>query len=452
MRRRVLHITLCVTALLMFAACNVTRQLPKGSYLLQKVKIEDDKSTARRERITADEVEKYIRQTPNEHFLGTNFYVWVYNMANPDKDNWWNNLKRRIGEEPVLFDQYETEKSADNLKVYLDSRGYFASEVGYKVDTTSAKRRAKVSYSLRQNSPYIISTISYIFRDRFLEPILLPDTVNRLIHSGDIFNIATLEAERERIATMLKDRGYYGFNVNNIEYIADTLQQKERVALTMIIKQKLTGYNSKGVAQYDNNAVYRLRNVSINPNYNATTKKRVAGVPSDTVVYRGLQVLFSGKRPNVRPKVLRPIVSLYPNAIYNNALVQRTYNNLMQASYFKSGRIIFKEVPDSVIDTHHLTYVGGDSITPNYTRERYLDCEILCTPALKQGIKAELEASATSSFYGVKANLGYQNRNIFRGADMLELGGTIGYEYMTARDTRRRSALEFGLSAGLSFP
>ena len=121
MWRRMGHITLCVTAALLFAACNVTRQLPKGSYLLQKVKIEDDKSTPRRERITAEEVSKYIRQTPNEHFLGTNFYVWVYNLANPEKDNWWNNLKRRIGEEPVLYDQYETEKSVDNLKVYLDS-------------------------------------------------------------------------------------------------------------------------------------------------------------------------------------------------------------------------------------------------------------------------------------------------------------------------------------------
>ena len=452
MWRRMGHITLCVTAALLFAACNVTRQLPKGSYLLQKVKIEDDKSTPRRERITAEEVSKYIRQTPNEHFLGTNFYVWVYNLANPEKDNWWNNLKRRIGEEPVLYDQYETEKSVDNLKVYLDSRGYFASEVDYAVDTSSIKRRAKVTYSLRQNNPYIIDNISYIFRDRFLEPILLPDTVNRLIHRGDIFNIATLDAERERITTLLKERGYYGFNVNNIEYIADTLQQKERVALTMIIKQKLTGYNSKGVAQYDNNAVYRLRNVSINPNYNATSKRRSSTVITDTIVYRGLNVLFGGKRPTVRPKVLRPIVSLYPNAVYNNALVQRTYNNLMQTNYFKSGRIIFKEVPDSVIDTHHLTYVGGDSLSLNYTRERYLDCEILCTPALKQGIKAELEASATSSFYGVKANLGYQNRNIFRGADMLEVGGTVGYEYMTAPDARRRSAIEFGLSVGLSFP
>jgi hypothetical protein len=210
-------------AVAVVSSCNVTRHLEDGTYLLQRVKIQTDSHAPKKERITSEDVYKYIRQTPNKHFLGTNFYVEVYNLANPEKDNWWNNLKRRIGEEPVLFDDHQTEKSAENLKIYLDSRGYFASQVDYSVDTTYRRKRAKVVYSLRQNKPYIIDRISYEFRDRFLEPILLPDTVNRLIHRGDIFNIATLDAERERIASQLKNRGYYGFSVNNISYIADTL-------------------------------------------------------------------------------------------------------------------------------------------------------------------------------------------------------------------------------------
>ena len=96
---------------------------------------------------------------------------------------------------------------------------------------------------------------------------------------------------------------------------------------------------------------------------------------------------------------------------------------------------------------------GKDKNAPiNYTRERYLDCNIYCTPALQQGIKAELEASTTSSFYGLKAVVGYQNRNIFRGAEMLEVTGTAGYEYMKAPNSKKRHAMEFGVAAGLSFP
>ena len=28
-------------------------------------------------------MEKYVRQTPNKRFLGTNFYVWLYEQAAP---------------------------------------------------------------------------------------------------------------------------------------------------------------------------------------------------------------------------------------------------------------------------------------------------------------------------------------------------------------------------------
>ena len=455
LKRGAILVCVLVAVTALFSSCNVTRRLPKDSYLLQKVKIESDHSVKKKERISAEDVSKYIRQTPNKHFLGTDFYVWVYNLANPDKDNWWNNFKRKIGEEPVLFDIDDTEKSADNLKIYLESHGYFASEVRYKVDTTYRKQRAKVTYSLKQNRPYIIDKISYDYRDRFLEPILRPDTANCLIKVGELFDITKLDAERERIAGFLKDRGYYGFSVNNIEYLADTVTHKNKVGITMIIKQKLEGYNSRGDAIYDNNAVYRLRNINIVPNYDAALAKEQQNyfVQLDTTTYRGLNILFNGKRPNVRPQVLRPALPLYPNAVYDYSHVARAYNNLMQMSYFKSARIMFNEVADSASTNRYITYMGAsDSTRLNYTRERYLDCNILCTPALKQSIKAELEASTTSSFYGAKATFGYQNRSIFRGAEMLELNGTIGYEYMKAPDAKKRNAMEFGLLAGLSFP
>ena len=395
---------LTVTSAILISSCNVTRNLPEDSYLLQRVIVQPDKSVSHDTQITTEDVYKYIRQTPNKHFLGTNFYVEVYNLANPEKDNWWNDLKRRIGEEPVLFDMNQTEKSAENLKIYLDSRGYFASKVTYSVDTTYRRKRAKVIYSLKQGKPYIIDNIKYEFRDRFLEPILLPDSVNRLIHSGDIFNIATLDAERERIAAMLKNRGYYDFSVSNISYIADTLNQPYRVAITMIVKQKLAGYTPRGEAIYDNNAVYRLRNVDIIPGYNAVKDKGEESYmfSFDTTSYHGLNILFDGKRPYIRPKVLRPAIPLYSGAIYNHSHVQRTYNNLLQMG-FKSARVSFSELNDSLYKhQNYLTYVGGsDSLLLNYTRERYLDCKILCTPSLKQSLKAELEGSNTHRVHSV---------------------------------------------------
>ena len=378
-------------------------------------------------------------------------------MADPERDTWWNNLKRKMGEEPVLFNMRDTERSASNLKLYLDSRGYYSSKVDYKVDTTYRRKRAKVAYSLKQGKPYHISSISYDFKDQVLEPIILPDTVNTLLHKGDIFDISVLEAERERIALYLKDRGYYNFSVNNVEYLADTLSGDNKVGVKVIIKQNLTGYNARGEAIYDNNVVYRLRNIDIIPRYNAATAKSETNYFErfDSIEFRGLNILFSGKQPPVRPKVLRGSIPLYPNYLYNYSQVSRTYANLMAMGYFKSARINFEEVSND-LKQNLITLVGVDgkdkNAPINYTRERYLDCNIYCTPALQQSIKAELEASTTSSFYGLKAVVGYQNRNIFRGAEMLEVTGTAGYEYMKAPNSKKRHAMEFGVAAGLSFP
>ena len=178
---------ICLIALAtIVAGCSVTRHIPQGEYLLHKNKVEADEEVPRDERISADEIDRYIRQKPNKRFLGTNFYLWTYFSANPEKENWWNNLKRRIGEAPVYLDTLQTDRSVSNIKIFMDSRGYFNSEASYSIDTTS-RRRAIVTYRTKQGQPYRIGNIRYRFRDRFLEPIILGDTTESLLHRGNVF-------------------------------------------------------------------------------------------------------------------------------------------------------------------------------------------------------------------------------------------------------------------------
>ena len=149
-----LRLMMVVALGIMCSACSVTRKLSEGEYFLQRVTIDDDKLTPKDERITSYTMEQYVRQTPNKRFLGTNFYVWAHNLANPKKNNWWNNLKRKVGEEPVLLDVSLTHKSAQNLKTYMDSRGYYRSQVEYEIDTTRRPKRAYVTYRTHQGEPY----------------------------------------------------------------------------------------------------------------------------------------------------------------------------------------------------------------------------------------------------------------------------------------------------------
>lgn len=180
---------------------------PRRTVFLQKIRIEDDKATPRQERIPASELEKYVRQTPNKRFLGTNFYVWLYEQADPAKTNGWNDWKRRIGQAPVLLDMNLTERSVQNLKVYMDSKGFFSSRASCEVDTVSRRKRAILTFRTVQGEPYRIDSISYEFQDKFLEQIILPDTARTLLRTGNVFDVSVLDAERERITAYLRDRG-----------------------------------------------------------------------------------------------------------------------------------------------------------------------------------------------------------------------------------------------------
>lgn len=437
------------------SACSVTRHIPEGQYLVQKVKIVDDKQTPKKERITPSDLEQYIRQTPNKRFLWTNFYVWLYEQANPAKDNRWNNWKRKIGQPPVLLDMELTEKSARNLKVYMDARGFFSSRATFSVDTTSRRKRARITYRTWQGEPYRIDTISYDFRDKFLEQIILADTANSLIRRGEIYDVPRLDQERQRITNYLKERGYYNFSVNNIEYIRDTLLGNHRVGITVVVKQFLTGYNERGEPIMENNTVYRINEINVFPDYDPVIMRTDTTALSrlDTVYFQGLNVIYE-RKPNLRPVVLRQAVPFYPNYVYNSNQVTRAYNDLMSLGYFKRTRVSFVEQPQAVDLTNYVSYIGekADSTQTRVTREGYLQCNIYGSPALKQSFKVELEGSTTTSFYGLKATVGYQNRNIFRGAEALDVSFAVGYEFMKAPKAVKRRATEFGVTAGLLFP
>ena len=205
----------------------------------------------------------------------------------------------------------------------------------------------------------------------------------------------------------------------------------------------------------DNNMVYRIDKINIFPGYDPTVARTDTTLVSrlDTLYYRGLNIIYE-KRPNLRPSVLRQAVPLYPNYVYNSAQVNRAYTDLMALGYFKSAKIAFEEQPRPVDDTTYVSFIGAtaDSTRTIYTREGYLTCNILCTPTLKQSVKIDLEGSTTSSFYGLKATLGYQNRNIFRGAESFDISFTAGYEFMKAPDAKKKRATEFGVTTGLTFP
>lgn len=431
---------LIVVGVAFFAlSCGVTSSLSDGEYLLTKVDVKVDKSVPRKERIIVEK-DRYIRQLPNKRILGFYFHVWVYQNANHTKNERINKFMRKIGEPPVLIDTALTERSVQNLQTYLHTRGYFSSDVECDIDTSTFRRhRAKIKYTITQGPATRIDSISYNFRDSSLRDIILADTVSSLIVRGDIFDESVLEEERNRIATLLNNNGYYDFTANSISYEVDTLGRGLNASVCMVVSPQLVGYNAQSEPIWENHNIYRIRNIDVYPTYDPmyrSTSGFAKDAKIDTTIFNGLNIIRDLNAPSqLRSIVLRRNIMLYPNQIYNAQRVWSTQKELVSLGFFRSSKIAFSPVTDS-------TTLGN----------RYIDCNIYAAPALKQSMKVEVEASSTSTFHGLSFTLGYSNRNMFRAAESFDVSTRFGFEWMRARDVAKRSAQEIGVTAGLSFP
>ncbi|MCD8072796.1 MAG: hypothetical protein LUE10_06455 [Alistipes sp.] len=444
---------LTILAVVLLSGCSATRRVPPGEYMLVKNVVKEDRDVPRKDRIRAGEVEKYIRPETNRKFLGTNLYVHLHNLAGADttKKNWINRTLRNWGEPPVLLDSTAVERSADLIHEYAQYVGYYNSRVSFDVETR--RKRAKAIYQIRQGDPYRIGDISYRFQDDLLRQVVMEDSAATLLRPGKILDGNVLVAEKERVTTYLRDNGFYDFNQSYIKYLADPTPEPDVFDLEVEFQQKVVDYTSLGEAVYDNTSVYRISEVFINPQYDPMKAASDKGYYErmDTMDYRGLKVIYPrGGRPKIRASILRQVVNLYPNHIYDETEVRQAQINLMRLGNYRNAYIIFEPVETQ--QEMIVTFVGGedDDMSVEYATEKYLKCHINCTPALRQSYKIELEGTTASSFNAIRATVGYQNRNFFRGAELFDVSFTGGYEFL--RSAGRKGAFALGGATSITFP
>ncbi|MBO7299806.1 MAG: BamA/TamA family outer membrane protein [Tidjanibacter sp.] len=444
------RVLLVATIILMATSCNIRTLIPEGQYVLTKNEIRTDNATPKEERISSSEIGKYIKQRPSMDLF--NVRAWLYLKANPESQNLWHSLMRALGTPPVLLDSTLTRRSAENIEAYVTSRGFFGAKEEYRISLNEEKRTATTSYTTIQGEPYRIRDVRYNIEDDYIARLLQSDTLSPL-RIGGILDINALGEERSRLTDILRREGYYDFSANNIEFQVDTTLGKHGASVEMILHQQLVGYDEEGEPLYRNNPLYRIGSIRVMPNYDAT---EAATNPDyflslDTLTRDGLEIVYRGRRPNIRPSVLRQLIRINSGSMYDDQRVSTTYDNLMGVDYIHSANIIF--TPEARDKMRKVTYVGDHWSDTAETMEGVLDCEIRLSPALRQSYKAELETTTTSSFYGISTTLGYQNRNLFRGAELVDMSFTFGYELLKVEDpSLNRNSTELGGMIGITFP
>ncbi len=427
---------LFISLAFLFDSCRITRSVPEDEYLLQTYKIKTDSRLIDREEMTG-----YVRQKPNKEILGFKFYLALYNLARDDKNNWFNNSLRTVGEEPVIYDSLLTQRTVSQLELYLRNKGFYYANVS---DTSFFhNKKANVVYRVEANKPYRISAITYQFEDSTIQQPVLSDTVNTLLKKGDLFDEDVLASERERIEQTLLSKGYYNFTREYVFYKADTISSTRKVDLTVVIKA-YHEYDENGSFVDVPHPKYRIRKVLIYTNYKP--REVLGGNQAyldnlHTIEIDSISIKYLDKQ-NVKPGIILESNYIQPGDLYDVTNVKRSYRNLNSLRIFRLVTIEFKPViPDEPDSTG----------TSNSTR--LLDCSIMLTTQTLQSFTVELEGTNSSGNIGAAGNLIFQHRNLFRNAENLDVRFTGAIETIKeSNSSAYGNLIEYGSEIRFNIP
>jgi hypothetical protein len=429
--------------MIFFSSCNINKHLKENEFLLQKNTIKQNGTS-----IDKSDLEAFIRQKPNRKILKLiRFNLWLYNQVDQQKmlkkkdernlkldrinakrikkNNRKNekrqakgksikqpNLKNKekstfresileAGEPPVILDSLLTRITKNQLQKFVFSKGYFNSKVRDSLVLDVKNKRAKSYYFITKSEPYIIQNINYKIEDPLIDYFILNDTIPCLIKRKMVYDEDVFQKERARITESQLNNGYFYFAPEYVNYLVDTNLAGQNVNLTIGVKMYSRSYSeTNDSVVYINHPRFYIENVYVIPETVVDFRGKANDVyMKDTVYYNGLKILYN-KKLLFHEKDLTRDISISSGQLYQQNFAEETYKGLSSLKVFKSVFIQYMKNP--------------------YFSDK-LDCYIVCQPVVKQALTIETEGNYTSGNYGVAGSLVFQNKNAFRGAELVEL-------------------------------
>ncbi|GHU67268.1 membrane protein [Bacteroidia bacterium] len=407
---------ICLIALTTtFFACKSTKFVPDGEYLLDRIHIESDVPG-----YSESELTPYLKQHPNFKMFGVSkVMLHVYSLSGK-KDNGFNRFIRKLGDEPVLFDSLQVNKTVREFQKLFVNMGYSGVDVWLSVDTSRYKR-ANVSYFIRGNEPYRIRHYETEIQDSILNreifggghsepqqavPGESPAMRSSLVKDSLLFNRNILDAERDRITGLLKNRGYYAFSKDRLVYDADSALNAHSVDLTLRLREL-----PDSVADFSNRKFFYDK-FRIYLDFDPLHIANLDDYPkNDSIHVNGYTIYYTGKKPSLRPNLLLHNCFITPGQSYSQQNEDLTYAAFSGLRALNNIHFQFAEK------------TRNDSTL--------LDSYLLAIPARKQTVTYSIEGTNTAGDLGAATSVNYSHRNLFRGSETFNLRVRAAYETMS---------------------
>ena len=402
---------------LLFFSCSTTKKLTDGEVLytgVKKMKIETPP------KLKLKGPEKSALTSPMSYppnnplfapYVRSPFPIglWVYNWHIKKEKGlkWW--LYRKLAKEPVLISDVQPELRLKMVENNMKDFGFFGLESRYEIIPRKRNpKKAKISYWVKLPDPFRYSSVDLWGWKGQMDSLVRQSMRFSLLKAGEQYDVNVLEQERQRISDILRNRGYYYFQPQYIEFLADTTRRHGEVDLRIGLKQGIPE-----VAFHP----YIIRNVDVSLFGNDDSDRR------DTLEYDRLQMDYSPPQ-TLKPKILSQAVKVRPGQLYTARRQNRTQSGIVQLGVFK-----FVNLTINPVDTSY---------------GRKLDYKISADYALPIETEVEVDiASKSNNLLGPGLILSLNNKNMFKRAETFSLKLTGAYEWQVGgeKTTKGRSGL-----------
>lgn len=420
---------LTVMSLLLLCACSTTSRLPEGEILytgVKRLKIEAPKGQETPGGL-AGEIKTAVNVKPNNSLISPYLRyplpigLWVWNHWDEPKGGLGKWIYNKLVSEPVLISDVRPEVRTHMIEQLLDNNGFFRGSASYELVQGKNKRKASIRYIIDTGPAYPLDSI-----------ILLPDTctLHHLIDSvavkskylkpGSRYSTDSLSALRTDIANRVRNRGYYFFRPEYIEYLADSTIVPSKIALKMVIADNAPHWAM---------AAYRTGRITT-----VVNRAGGGGTPDTVETAKGTLVQMMPSR--LRRKLIPENIAFRQGKLFSVRDMNRTQTYLSRLGIFSGIEI--NAVPDTLAE------------------EPTLDVFVNCT--LDRPLEATLEVNASSksnSYIGPGLIFGVTNKNLFGGGEQLSVKLNGSYEWQTGSKRSKSSVFnsyEAGITASLAFP
>lgn len=413
----VAHLGCIICTLFLFSACNTTQYLQddEAFYGGATIELENPKRVNQQNQITAD-LSTISRPTPNSKIFGQRTGVWAYYKYNKDK-GLSKFLRKRLGEEPVFYNEEKSERSRLIMENYLHDKGYFNASISY--DTTLQDKEVYVNYKVKSKGQYQIGQVHLSDDTTTIASMIRHNQQKTYLQKDKYYSVANLQAERFRLTELAQNLGYYNFSKDYLYYFVDTTAAGP---LTTDIFMKI-----KAPADSSQHEVFYMGDVFVYPEYTLNTRRDFNW--RDTI--RTEQITVLQNETFIKAKTLERFIAQDSGDLYAKSKQELTVNHFLDLGVFKFVNLKYK-----------LRQENG---------KNYLDRLLYLTPSLTQNISISAEASTATSYdLGSALTFNYSDRNLFKGAEQFSFNLSAGVE--TQQGGSFINTLDLTAQASLSFP